>query len=152
MTAGLEGAFWRRKRLDQLDPEEWESLCDGCGICCQIKFEQPDGQILFAGVACRYLDTESCRCRVYQKRAQVMEKCMLLSPANINDYLNWLPETCAYRRLAEGRDLCAWHPLLSGDPESVHRAGVSVRGRVISAGEYDEAELEDMLGAGRDLS
>ena len=123
--------FWRTKRLDEMSDAEWESLCDGCGQCCRVKLEDvEDGGVVVTEVACRLLDTHACRCTDYANRHAEVPACLRLDPSNI-DGLDWLPETCGYRRVARGEELEAWHPLISGDPESVHRAGISVRGRVV---------------------
>lgn len=133
-------AFWRTKTLHEMTPEEWESLCDGCGQCCLHKIAQPGAPALKTNVACRLLDSESCRCRNYPRRKRLVRDCVVLTPDNVAD-LGWLPDTCAYRLVAAGEDLPEWHPLISGDPDSVHRAGISVRGRCIS--ERDAGPLED---------
>jgi uncharacterized protein len=141
-----EMPFWHRKSLAEMTEEEWESLCDGCGRCCLNKLEEEDtGRIYFTDVGCRLLDGESCRCRDYSHRTQEVDDCVRLRPDNVGK-INWLPPTCAYRLLAEGRDLYWWHPLVSGDPMTVHIAGVSVRGRV-SASEVDvpDEELEERI-------
>jgi uncharacterized cysteine cluster protein YcgN (CxxCxxCC family) len=124
--------FWRKKRLGEMNLAEWESLCDGCARCCLQKLEDLDnGEIAYTDVACGLLDLETCRCRDYTHRTIHVSDCVeLTAPALLT--LRWLPPTCAYRLLHEGKDLPAWHPLLSGDPETVARAGVSVLGRVIS--------------------
>jgi hypothetical protein len=120
--------FWRTKTLAEMTPAEWESLCDGCGLCCLIRFEDEDtGEIIPTRVACRLFDDGACRCKDYASRKAVVPDCLKLTPGNVAE-LPWMPKSCAYRRLHEGRDLAWWHPLVSGDPESVHRAGVSVRG------------------------
>jgi uncharacterized cysteine cluster protein YcgN (CxxCxxCC family) len=130
--------FWRTKTLAQMTSAEWESLCDGCGQCCLIRLEDEDtGEITPTRVSCRLFDAETCRCRDYPRRKRTVPDCIKLTPGNIAE-LPWMPASCAYRRLHEGRDLASWHPLISGDPESVHRAGVSVRGQTIS-----EASLAD---------
>lgn len=134
--------FWRNKTLDQMTRDEWESLCDGCGRCCLIRFEDEDtGEIIPTRIACRLLDTGTCACSNYRHRRRYVPDCIKLTPGKIED-LTWMPGSCAYRRLYEGRDLADWHPLVSGDPESVHRAGVSVRGLVVS-----ETALEDVEDA-----
>jgi uncharacterized protein len=141
-----EVPFWRRKALAEMTPEEWESLCDGCGRCCLNKLEDEDtGRVYFTDVGCRLLDGQTCRCRDYEHRMDKVADCLQLNPENVAD-LSWLPPTCGYRLIAQGRDLYWWHPLVSGDPESVHIAGVSVRGRV-SAFEQDvpDEQLEDYL-------
>jgi len=123
--------FWRTKRLAELDPAEWESLCDGCGKCCLLKLRDPDsGRLSFTDVACRLLDLESCRCTRYADRTAIVADCLPLTLEEVQS-ADWLPSTCAYRLVNEGRDLPAWHPLRTFDPASVHRAGQSVRGRAI---------------------
>lgn len=133
-------AFWRTKTPTQMTPQEWESLCDGCGQCCLHKIAQSDAPALKTNVACRLLDSETCRCKNYERRKRIVRDCVVLTPDNVAD-LSWLPDTCAYRLVAAGVDLPSWHPLVTGDPESVHRAGISVRGRCIS--ERDAGPLED---------
>ena len=110
---------------------EWESLCDGCGKCCLHKLRYPDGSLKMTRVSCRLLDTDTCRCTNYPKRKQLVPDCVILTQESV-EKLDWLPDTCAYRVLSEGGDLAAWHPLISGDPDSVHTSGISMRGRCIS--------------------
>jgi uncharacterized cysteine cluster protein YcgN (CxxCxxCC family) len=130
--------FWRTKTLEEMTSAEWESLCDGCGLCCVIRLEDEDtGAITPTHVACVLLDQQACRCSDYALRRRTVPDCIKLTPRNIPK-LPWMPLSCAYRRLYEGKELPAWHPLVTGDPESVHRAGVSVRGQTIS-----EASLDD---------
>lgn len=134
--------FWKTKTLEQMSPEEWESLCDGCGKCCLSKLEDEDtGQIHFTSVGCRLFDASLCRCTDYANRLSKVSDCVGLTPRKVRT-LTWLPSTCAYRLLADGHDLRWWHPLVSGSRETVHEAGVSVRGRV-TACESDMAEPED---------
>ncbi len=136
--------FWQVKTLGEMTPEEWESLCDGCGRCCLIKLEDPDtGTLSYTDVACRLFDPETCRCGNYALRARLVEGCIVLTPERLAEVAAWLPRTCAYRLLHEGRPLPSWHPLVSGDPESVHRAGISLRHRVVPEYEVAEEELED---------
>ena len=138
--------FWKTKSLEQMTDSEWESLCDGCGRCCLSKLEDDDtGEIHFTHVGCRLLDGQACRCRDYANRSAEVEDCVRLTPQNVRE-ISWLPPTCGYKLIAEGRDLYWWHPLLSGDPETVHAAGVSVRGRVrFSEVQIPDNELEDHI-------
>ncbi|PSF04835.1 YcgN family cysteine cluster protein [Marinobacter fuscus] len=137
--------FWQRKRLGEMTPQEWESLCDGCGKCCLHKLEDEDtGEVYHTELACRYLDTDSCRCTDYQQRLKNVPGCTVLSAETVHLY-SWLPWTCAYRTLAEGRPLSSWHPLLSGDPDSVHAAGESVRGKAVSEDTVPEEDWEEHI-------
>ncbi len=137
--------FWKAKSLAELTKAEWESLCDGCGRCCLHKLEDEDsGEVFFTSVSCRLLDTEQCRCTRYPQRLQYVPDCIVLTPDQLTGS-SALPTSCAYRRLAEGRDLPDWHPLISGDVESVHLAGISVREKVISETEINEENLQDYL-------
>jgi uncharacterized cysteine cluster protein YcgN (CxxCxxCC family) len=127
--------FWRHKTLAEMTPDEWESLCDGCGRCCLNKLEDEDtGRVYYTDVGCRLLDGNTCQCKDYRNRNELVQDCVRLSPENVAD-LKWLPPTCAYRLVAHGRDLYWWHPLLSGDRDTVHAAGISVRGRVAASEE-----------------
>jgi len=120
--------FWRWKALEELDDAEWEALCDGCGRCCLNKLEDEDtGRIHLTRLACRLLDLGSCKCSDYVNRRDKVPDCVRITPEKART-LSWLPQSCAYRRLAEGRDLAWWHPLVSGSPDTVHDAGISVRG------------------------
>ena len=132
--------FWKTKGLGEMSKQEWESLCDGCGRCCLNKLEnEATGEILYTDVACRLLDTETCKCSSYPDRKRFVPECQILTPRMVRK-LGWLPSTCAYRLISEGQDLYWWHPLVSGDPETVHYAGISVRGRVVSERDTDDLE------------
>lgn len=138
-------SFWKTKTLEELTTEEWEALCDGCGKCCLHKIEDEDsGKVYFTCVACRLLDLEACRCLDYEHRSEQVRDCVPLTLDMVRS-ITWLPESCAYRRLAEGRGLAWWHPLVSGDPSSVQRAGISVCGRAIPEAQADLSNLEGMV-------
>jgi uncharacterized cysteine cluster protein YcgN (CxxCxxCC family) len=138
-----EQPFWKTKKLGQMTKAEWESLCDGCGKCCLNKLIDADtDELFFTNVACKLLDTKSCQCTRYPRRHEYVKDCVALSPRNVKK-IRWLPETCAYRLVAEGKDLFDWHHLVCGDRNAVHKAGISVRGRVIS--EDDAGELVDHI-------
>lgn len=142
----MDEKFWETKTLEEMSRKEWESLCDGCGLCCLKKVEDEDtGEVYFTDIACRLLDTETCRCTNYPRRLAYVPECLTLS-VDEPDMFHWLPMTCAYRCLAEDRDIPDWHPLITGDPESVHKAGISVRGQVTSETVTDEWQVLKKLG------
>lgn len=137
--------FWKSKSLSELTTVEWESLCDGCGQCCLVKLEDADsGEIYYTDVVCHLIDQQSCRCGDYENRCTRVPDCVRLTPDNLED-LSWMPEDCAYRRLAEGRQLAWWHPLVSGSSATVHQSGASIRGKAISETEVDTDELEEYI-------
>ncbi|MGA7800783.1 MAG: YcgN family cysteine cluster protein [Gammaproteobacteria bacterium] len=133
--------FWKAKSLDELTDTEWESLCDRCGRCCLYKLEDEDsGEVFFTAVACRLLDTDGCRCRDYPRRREQVPDCLVLRPLT-DELVRLLPPSCAYRRLAEGRGLAWWHPLISAQFETVHEAGISVGGKTLSEEHVHPDEL-----------
>jgi len=135
-------SFWHDKTLAEMTTAEWESLCDGCARCCMIKLEDEDsGEVHHTALVCDLLDIDACRCTRYPQRHELVPDCIEFN-ADLAAALNWLPTTCAYRRLAEGRGLPDWHPLVTGRADSVHEAGISVRGRVLHAASVHEDEHE----------
>ncbi len=141
----MRARFWELPLAD-LDPEEWEALCDGCGKCCLNKLQYDDNdELVFTRVACKLLDGQTCRCTSYPNRHDYVPECVVLTPGKIREIAWWLPATCAYKLRAEGRPLADWHPLVSGDPDSVHRAGISMRGRVVSEADVPEEDWEDYI-------
>ncbi len=140
-----ETAFWKQKSLAAMSREEWESLCDGCGKCCLHKLEDEDsGELAYTRVICRYFDEDSCRCQVYTERKTLVPTCVVLTPGNLKD-LPWMPQTCAYRLLYEGKDLPAWHPLLSGSRKQIEESGNTVAGKVISEDYVHEDGYDEHL-------
>lgn len=137
--------FWKEKSLGEMSRAEWESLCDGCGRCCLNKLEDEDtGEFLYTRAACKLLDLGTCRCSDYANRARRVSDCVALTPANVGE-LGWLPQTCAYRLLDEGKPLPWWHPLVSGDPGTVEEAGISVKGEAYSEEGISVDDLVDHL-------
>lgn len=142
----LRPRFWERVPLREMNPAEWEALCDGCGKCCLNKLEDIEtGEVAFTRIACRLLDDATCRCAHYETRHHFVPDCVTLSPKNIGTNAYWMPRSCAYRLLEEGKPLFDWHPLISGDPDSVHEAGISVRGMTLSEFDIPEDDWEDYL-------
>lgn len=141
----LAPRFWE-KPLDRLTPREWEALCDGCGKCCLNKLEDEEtGEVAFTRLACRLLDGETCRCGQYEIRRQFVPDCVFLTPKSLPDVAYFMPQTCAYRLRYEGKPLPSWHPLITGDPESTHKAGQSVRGWTLPEYEVPEEDWEDYV-------
>ncbi|WP_417259460.1 YcgN family cysteine cluster protein [Celeribacter sp.] len=139
----LRPNFWQEIPLAKMNAEEWEALCDGCGKCCLNKIEDADtGEVFLTRVACRLLDDQTCQCGQYEIRKRIVPECIVLKPETIDKHAYWMPQTCAYRLLHQGKPLPHWHPLLTGDPQSVHDAGVSVRGFTVPEFEVDEDEWE----------
>ena len=142
----LRPRFWERVSLERMNRAEWEALCDGCGKCCLNKLEDEEtGEVALTRVACRLLDDETCRCSQYPIRHQFVPECIVLTPKTLKDNMYWLPQTCAYRLVHEGKPLFDWHHLISGDPASVHGAGVSMRGRTVAEFEVSEDDWEDHI-------
>ena len=143
---GLSPEFWKHKPLKSLTSEEWEALCDGCGKCCLNKLEDEDtGEVALTRIACRLLDNQSCKCGQYPIRHQFIPDCIVLKPSNIDENAYWMPKTCAYRLLWSGQPLFDWHPLISGNPETVHTANISVRGMTLSEFDINEEDWEDHI-------
>ncbi len=140
----LRAKFWETVPLGQMTEAEWEALCDGCGKCCLNKLEDIDtGELLFTRVACRLFDDATCRCSNYAERKTLVPECVVLTPETLDEIAYWMPETCAYRRLHEGRALPRWHPLITGDCHSTHRAGISMLGKTVSEQSLDVEAWED---------
>lgn len=141
---GLRSRFWENVPLHKMTRREWEALCDGCGKCCLNKLEDEDtGEVALTRVACRLLDDSTCRCAQYEIRHQFVPECIVLRPENLDSHAYWMPRTCAYRLLWEGKPLFDWHPLISGTEQSVHDAGVSVQGWTVPEFEIPEEDWED---------
>jgi uncharacterized cysteine cluster protein YcgN (CxxCxxCC family) len=137
--------FWAAKTLSEMTPEEFEAVCDGCGKCCLHKLEDEDnGDVYYTKVACRLLDHSTCRCTNYAERQTLVPGCTVLTPEAVKD-MYWLPDTCAYRLLDAGVPLFDWHPLLSGDPQSVHTSNMSVANKVVSESVVAEEDFEDYI-------
>jgi len=137
--------FWQQKSLSQLSEQEWESLCDGCGRCCLNKLEDEDsGEVFYTDVACKLLDLNSCRCSDYHNRVKCVPDCLVLGMDH-PEYFNYLPNSCAYRRLHEGKSLPDWHPLVSGTADSMRQADISIAGKCISEQHLHPDELEDRI-------
>lgn len=137
--------FWEEKTLDEMNDQEWESLCDGCARCCLIKLEDEDtGHIVTSDVHCKLMNTQDCSCAHYLERQILVPDCIKLTPQNVRE-IKWMPVTCAYRRLIEGKGLAWWHPLISGTRETVHQAGISVKDRAVSEEFVAEEDWEEHI-------
>ncbi len=141
----IEIPFWKKKSLAEMTKVEWEALCDRCGKCCLHKVEYEDtGEVYYTDIICKYLDEKTCLCREYERSAELVPDCIKVGPEDVKGFF-WLPSTCAYRLIFEGKDLEKWHILFSCDPESVHEAGVSVRGKVVKESSVSEDEIDDHI-------
>lgn len=141
---GLRPNFWKRFPLAELPLDEWEALCDGCGRCCMLKLEDEEtGRIAYTNIACRLFDDATCRCGNYPLRQQLVRTCVKVQPDNLDEILEWMPLTCAYRMINDGRPLEDWHPLISGDPTSVDEVGISMRGKTVAEFDVEEDEWLD---------
>lgn len=137
--------FWQTTSLADMTTDEWESLCDGCGKCCVIKLEDvDDGAIYYTDVGCKLLDAGTCRCKDYDNRKSIVSDCVILTPQTL-DALPWMPKSCAYRRLHEGRGLPDWHPLVTGDADSTNKAGKSVQGKIFTEGDIADDDYPDHI-------
>ena len=143
---GLRKNYWRTTDLADMTKPEWEALCDGCGKCCLIKLEDEDtDEVAYTNIACRLFDDATCSCGNYALRKQMVAGCVMLTPENIDRNAHWMPATCAYRLLAEGRDLPDWHPLLTGDPASTQAAGHAVAGKTVAEYDVEEDDFQDYI-------
>lgn len=137
--------FWETTSLKDMTRKQWESLCDGCALCCLHKLEDEDTEeVYYTDVHCRYMDTANCNCTVYLERQEKVPNCVWLTPDQASEF-HWLPDSCAYRVLAEGRKLADWHPLISGDPNSVHESGMSIKGKGVADDQVAEEDWEDHI-------
>lgn len=143
---GLRHRFWETVPMKKMTGKEWEALCDGCGKCCLNKLEDEEsGRVELTRVACQLLDDSTCLCSNYENRHAYVPECIVLKPKNIDKHAYWMPHTCAYRLLWDGKSLFDWHPLISGDPETVHQAGVSIRGKTVAENTISEDDWEDYI-------
>ena len=146
MTETMRPKFWETLPLEALTHNEWEALCDGCGKCCLNKLEFEDtGEVAFTRLACQLLDGETCRCKNYDNRRDFVPDCVQVTPERLPNIVYWLPRTCAYRRLQEGKPLLDWHPLISGTTQSVHDARISVQGWTLPETSVPTEDWEDYL-------
>ena len=140
-----ERKFWETKTLQEMSKGEWESLCDGCGRCCLVKLQDDeDDQVYYTNVVCDLFVEDTCRCSHYSERHERVPDCIRFDAAAVTE-LGWLPTSCAYRRLSEGRGLADWHPLISGTKQTVHDASISIKGQVIPSGQVDPDDLEEFI-------
>jgi len=146
LMTNLRPKFWETVPLNKMTAPEWEALCDGCGKCCLNKIEYEDtGEVEYTRVACRLLDNETCRCSSYANRFQHVPECIRLNPKTLTRIAYWLPASCAYKLLNQGKPLPDWHPLVTGDPDSTHTSGNSMRGQTVSEAAVDEDDWDDYI-------
>lgn len=144
--SGLRHRFWETVPMKKMTQPEWEALCDGCGKCCLNKLEDEEtGRVALTSVACQLLDDSTCLCSNYENRHAYVPECIVMKPKNIDKHAYWMPRTCAYRLLWDGKPLFDWHPLISGDPDTVHQAGVSVRGMTVAENTISDDDWEDYI-------
>ncbi len=137
--------FWQTKRLPEMTPSEWESLCDGCAKCCLLKLEDEDsGDVAYTRLHCRLLDDGLCRCSDYENRKAKVPDCVILTPKSVSE-IKWMPESCAYRRVHEGRGLADWHHLVCGDRNRIHDVGKSIMGQTVSEDTVLEEDQIDWI-------
>ena len=137
--------FWQQKTLIEMSKAEWESLCDGCGKCCLVKLQDEEtDEVAYTNVVCQYSNTENCQCTEYQRRNELVPHCVWLKPEMVDEFF-WLPNTCAYRLVAEGKDLPEWHHLISGDEQTVHESDNSIRNKVYSENNIHPDDLEEYI-------
>ena len=137
--------FWQTKKLHEMTKAEWESLCDGCALCCLQKLQDEDTEeVYYTDLRCHYLDGKTHQCTIYHERHEKVPECVWLTPEQAHEF-KWLPPTCAYRLIAEGKPLYDWHPLISGDPNSVHKAGISLKGQTTPDNQVPEDEWQDRI-------
>lgn len=140
-----EDSYWRHLSLREMSKKQWEDLCDGCGKCCLIKLEDEENMVTeFTNIACQLLDEKTCRCKNYSKRHQIVRDCIKLTPKKV-EALSWLPNTCSYRLIHEGKDLPSWHHLKTGNYQSIHKADASVKNKIVSELDVNEDCWEDFI-------
>lgn len=145
MSSEIRPQFWKHYSLDQLNSSEWEALCDGCGLCCLVKLEDEEtGDVAYTKVACQLLDCQTARCSNYPERMKFVPDCIQLTPEKLAQ-ISWLPSSCAYRRMKEGKALPSWHYLRTGSRESVIAAKKSAAGRCVSEQHINEDEIDDYI-------
>ncbi len=138
-------AWWDKKRLSELTQSEWEQLCDHCGKCCLLKLEDEEsGDVYYTDVACKLMNANDCTCSQYAERQKLVPDCLKLTKENL-EQISWMPLSCAYRRIMEGRGLPVWHHLVCGDKSEVHRQGYSVVGKFVYEDDVDSADIEERI-------